>query len=35
MNKNTELARPTIGWEFSEFGEVDFCDKRLTTRLMG
>jgi len=34
MNKNTELARPTIGWEFSEFGEVDFCDKRLTTRLI-
>jgi hypothetical protein len=31
MNKN---SKPISEWAFNEFGEVDFCDKRLSKRLL-
>jgi len=34
MSKLQEEKKPMSGWALSEFGEVDFCDKRLSNRLL-
>lgn len=34
MNKVKKYSKPISDWAFNEFGEVDFCDKRLSNRLL-
>ena len=34
MSKIQAKSEVISGWAFSEFGEVDFCDKRLSNRLL-
>ena len=34
MNKVKKYSKPISTWAFNEFGEVDFCDKRLSNRLL-
>jgi hypothetical protein len=34
MDKMKVYSKPISGWALSEFGKVDFCDKRLSTRLL-
>ncbi len=34
MLKEKEQPRSTSNWAINEFGEIDFCDKRLSTRLL-